>query len=260
MVDDTTPDRDDRLTTDRRGVLKSMAAGGFGITAASRIDLETPDRETTPYTDGTYRALVDLVLPPTPELAEELGEEHEPGGAAVGLAPFVISFLDTQVTLPTPTRFEESAPLSTAMANILDEAASELLARGENADDPDPARFEGGGTFASLSREDRRRAVSLGEEREEFALLIRVAVAAPMFVYYSERVGYEDYDDRQNRSFEADIQGWEQTGYEGREKGHSVLLGYELDEATDEFEVSTDADLPPTPDAADERIRRGERR
>jgi len=260
MTDRHTTHRDDQFATDRRSVLKSMGAGGFGITAGSRIDLETPDRETTPYTDGTYRALVDLVLPPTPELAAELGEEHEPGGAAVGLTPFVISFLDAQVTIPTPTQFEESAPLSTALANILDEAASELLARGENDDDPDPTRFEGGGTFASLSRADRRRAVSLGEGREDVALLIRVAVAAPMFVYYSERVGYENYDDRENRSFEADVQGWEQAGYEGREKGHSVLLGYELDEATDEFEVSDDADLPPTPDAADERIRRGERR
>jgi hypothetical protein len=250
----------DRYRTDRRSVLTSMAAGGFGLPAASRIDLAAPDRETTPHTDGTYRALVDLVLPPTPELADELGEEHEPGGAAVGLTPLVISFLDAQVTVPTPTQFEESAPLSTTLAGILDEAASELLARGENADDPDPTRFEGGGTFASLSRADRRRAVSLGEGREDVALLVRVAVAAPMFVYYSERVGYEDYDDRENRSFEADVQGWRQTGYEGRRKGHSVLVGYELEEATDEYEVSDDADLLPTPEAADERVRRGGRR
>jgi len=249
----------DRPTPERRDVLKSMAAGGFGITAGVNIDLDTPDRETTPYTDGTYRALVDLVLPPTPDLVDELGDEHEAGGLAVDLTPLVISFLDSQVTVPTPAQFEETAPLSTTLATILDEAAAELLARGENADQPTPGQFDGGGTFASLSREDRRRAVSLGEQRDDVALLIRVAVAAPMFVYYSERTGYEDYDDRDDRSFDDDIQGWEQTGYEGRKNGHAVLRGYEVDSYSDDFDAPREPRGPPTlPDQANDRASGGD--
>lgn len=242
----------------RRDVLQSMAATGFGITAGTTldsyvdvdVDIDAPDHEPTPYNEATYRALVDLVIPATPGLAEELGDEHGPGGLAVDLPPLVIAFLDKQVTIPTPVQFDQTTPLSDVLAAILDEAASELVAQGSNTDQPDPTRFEGGGPFASLSREDRRRAVSLGEQREEVALLIRVAAAAPMFVYYSERTGCEDYDDPAKRSFEDDVQGWEQTGYEGPAKGHAVLLGYEVQQATDNFDTTGDTPGPELPDAA----------
>ena len=41
------------------------------------------------YTRGTFAALVDAIVPETPELAD-LGDGHVPGGLAVGLEEAVI--------------------------------------------------------------------------------------------------------------------------------------------------------------------------
>ncbi|MFC5971605.1 hypothetical protein ACFPYI_09705 [Halomarina salina] len=46
--------------------------------------------ESDPHTADTYRAIVDAIVPRTPELEDELGPEHVPGGVDVGLEKFLI--------------------------------------------------------------------------------------------------------------------------------------------------------------------------
>ncbi|MFC6962438.1 hypothetical protein [Halocatena marina] len=78
----------------RRGVMKGIG----GLTALSMSNatvaraeevLENP-LPTDPHTRDTYRAIVDAVVPRTPELEDELGPEHVPGGLDIELEKFII--------------------------------------------------------------------------------------------------------------------------------------------------------------------------
>jgi hypothetical protein len=87
---------DDKNTpsTTRRGMMKGM--GGFAALSMSNTKLEDvgeilqQEVPTDPHTLDTYRAIVDAIVPRTPELADELGEEHVPGGLDVELEKFII--------------------------------------------------------------------------------------------------------------------------------------------------------------------------
>ena len=56
--------------------------------AASAADTA---EETDPTTRATYRAVVDAVVPATPELADDLGPEHEPGGLDIGMSEYLLA-------------------------------------------------------------------------------------------------------------------------------------------------------------------------
>jgi len=106
----------------------------------------------------------------TDKVGEELGEIHQYGGLDTGMTGMCIDilndFMSPEVSLPKVANTGETAPLSEALAAILDVAASELVARGGNEDEPEPGRFgPAGGPFASLSREDRFRALYDVENR-----------------------------------------------------------------------------------------------
>lgn len=185
------------------------------------------------HTRGTFAALVDAVVPETPELADR-GEEHVPGGLDVGLEGAVIdrvnNFLETHGAAAAVT---DAVPLAPAVATLLDVAAIELLIRrraeeGLNTPDKEFSR----GVFSRLSQEDRLRALRLLEdegivarlaERYDSASLGAVqflASSLPIlieFVYYSES---EDGDGSL---------GWEQTGYPGPAEGYAVGMGYEIE-------------------------------
>jgi hypothetical protein len=237
----------------RRGVLQGMGALGVGIgggvgsprqviegVQAALRGAEPTDHD--PHTVATWRAVVDAVVPRTPELGEELGEEHVPGGRAIDLSVGLIEFLDGFISpegaAPRLAPTGETAPLSAAVAAALDAAAAELLAREGNRDEPDPSRLDGGATFAALSRRDRFRAMADLEERGGTygGFVVALAAAFPAILYYSEWDGYDDFSEPPaERSFTGDVQSWEQTGYEGPTNGAAVLRGYELDEFAETY-------------------------
>lgn len=154
-------------------LLGLAGAGGFaalpGGAAASESAVGTAETSgaarADPHTEATFRAVADAMIPATPELAEELGEEHEPGALAVEVEKFLIQSFNSYFPT-TPATEDRNARGAEAVATVLDEAASELLARGENEEEPDPTRFPAGGTFASLAPKDRFRAIDLVERRE----------------------------------------------------------------------------------------------
>ncbi len=45
-----------------------------------------------PHTRVTLRAIANAVVPETPDLADELGPEHVPGGVAIVLEDFAITY------------------------------------------------------------------------------------------------------------------------------------------------------------------------
>lgn len=189
------------------------------------------------HTHGTFAALVDAIVPETPELADR-GEEHVPGGLAVGLEDAVVervnNFLETHGGASAVT---DTVPLAPAVATLLDIAAVELLVRrraedGLNTPDEGFSR----GVFSRLSREDRLRALRLLEAEGVFARLSDrydaaslgavkfIASSLPIlveFVYYSETTA----DENDDLSL-----GWKQAGYPGPADGYRVGMGYEVTE------------------------------
>lgn len=78
----------------RRGIMKGVgglaAVSMSGATVAEAQDVLNDRVPTDPHTRDTYRAIVDAIVPRTPELEDELGPEHVPGGLAVELEKFLI--------------------------------------------------------------------------------------------------------------------------------------------------------------------------
>jgi hypothetical protein len=229
-----------------------------------------------PHTVATFEAIIDAVVPNTEDdpietdkVGEELGHIHQLGGRDADMTGMCIDilndFMSPEVSLPKVANTGETAPLSEALAAILDVAASELIARGGNEDTPEPNRFNGaGGPFASLSREDRFRALydvenranQLGDGEAQVSetvgidngrysrtgsFVVALAVVFPPIVYYSDMNAYDDFIDNapSERDFDPGeynsapdgvetLIGWAQTGYPGITEGHDALLGYEL--------------------------------
>jgi hypothetical protein len=249
---DIDPGTEERVQAARRDVMKAVGGGAVGMGLTHRIESFLAGPEDTrprddPHTVATFRALVDLVVPETPDLAAELGEEHRAGGLNVEVERACIGFLDSAITLAIPPANDDTgAPLSEALADLMDSGASALLAQNRNENLPDPTRFEGGGPFASLSRLDRRRALAELEVQDDLSFVVAVLVVTPMLLYYSERTGYADFAAPPGeRGFTGAVQSWEQTDYPGPADGYAALRGYEVDEQTDEFDVGDRETLAP---------------
>jgi hypothetical protein len=286
-----------RRSQSRRGFLGGMAGMGVGVGTVtpgrvlqqvedllSQVDEEDLPADTDagphdPHTVATFEAIIDAVVPNTEDdpvttdkVGEELGHIHQLGGRDADMTGMCIDilndFMSPEVSLPKVANTGETAPLSEALAVIVDVAASELIARGGNQDTPEPARFgPAGGPFASLSREDRFRALydvenranQLGEGEAQVSeavgidngrysrtgsFVVALAVVFPPIVYYSDMNAYDDFienapsernfDPAENTSAPDGVEtliSWAQTGYPGITEGHDALLGYELDVA-----------------------------
>lgn len=113
-----------------RSLLKLIAARlGFGS-----IDV---------HTMVTFRAITDAVIPETPELGAELGPEHVPGGLAIDLDEFVITYVDNGFQLGSlgggPHR---KIPLASIVSRIFNVGALKTRDRDENISEPSIDRSE----------------------------------------------------------------------------------------------------------------------
>jgi hypothetical protein len=212
-----------------------------------------------PHTSVTFRAIVDAVVPETPELADELGSGHVLGGLSIGLDEFVITYVDDGFQLGLPHLGPQgNIPLADGVAHVLDAAALTLVDRGENAREPGRDRAaalhepgsvaamraeRAAGMFAKLSGEDRLRAISILDEFEleltpfeddlfEFdaGLVGQLVVGFTEMIYYSEWQGYDGFvrppSELTHPNDPAAVQSWRQTGYPGFSSGYAALRGY----------------------------------
>ena len=255
-------------------MLRGLAAGGAAAALPSTASAAETAKRTDPTTRATFRAIVDAVVPETPALAAELGSEHESGGLEVGLEDYLLAVtnsifsmwdapelviaagvdeeieagpveVDVSQEVRTEQDPEANARLAELVGKICDAAAAELLARGRNEESPDPTRFEAGGTFASLSRQDRFRALALLDEREveetrlpgpatesSGALVPQLLVAFTEGIYYSEWQGYDEFRvPPGERAFSETVDGerlqsWQQTDFPGIIDGAAAFRGY----------------------------------
>ncbi len=209
------------------------------------------------HTVLTFRAVADAVVPRTPDLADELGVEHVPGGPDVGLGDYLVGYVNGLFQFGLPgVGTRGNLPLAAPVAGALDAAALALLERGGNADGPsrehvldllDPvdsgSAADDAGTFATLSREDRLRAVDLLDEFEvelrsldgepfEFdaGVVGQLVVGFTEMIYYSEWDGYDEFPeppgDLVHPNDPSAVQSWRQTGYPGFSSGYAALRGY----------------------------------
>jgi hypothetical protein len=211
------------------------------------------------HTRVTFRAVTDAVLPETPELGEELGSEHVPGGIAIDLDEFVVTYIDDGFQLGLPhVGPRGNIPLADPIADVLDAAARTLVARDENVAEPDSNRpvsllnaddaspteiKDAAGEFATLSRNDRLRAISILDEFEievspvadelfEFdaGLVGQLVIGFTEMIYYSEWQGYDEFvqppSERVHPNDPSAVQSWRQTGFPGFANGYAALRGY----------------------------------
>ena len=222
-------------------------------------DTDESRPEVDSHTAVTFRAVADAVVPETPDLGEDPGPEHVPGGLANDLDEFHASYIDDGFQFGLPhIGFVGNVPLAGPVAEVLDLAAEALVQRGENTSTPSADRavslIEGdeataaevenaAGTFAKLSRQDRLRAISILDEFEvEFSpseddlfeldagLVGQLVVGFAEMIYYSEWEGYDKFDQppsgRVHPNDPAAVQSWRQTGYPGFADGYAALRGY----------------------------------
>ncbi|MFW5964614.1 MAG: hypothetical protein ACOCQM_07085 [Natronomonas sp.] len=251
------------FSTDRRTLIRGLGALGVGSMLSSPASAQPQPPETTPNTRATYRAVVDSVVPRTPELESELGPEHVPGGLSVGLDEYLVTFINELFSFGVPTVGEAgNMRLAEAVAVVLDVGAAKLVATGENDEPPsvdrvvelleptdlleldrltdDPESVLEQSLFAALSREDRLRAIagldSIEFDTAEFpgplteadaALVGQLVVGFTEVVYYSEWQGYEDITaPPSERAFSPDVDSWDQTDFPGVIDGAAALRGY----------------------------------
>jgi len=230
-----------------RGTAGIVGAGSLvpsrAVAQLEDLPLDGRTGSNDPHTSATYRAVVDLVIPETPELVSELGPEHETGGLEADidelLPRFIDEFVAPEAASPTITlgnqnvpgeTTEETVPLSEAVAGALEAAAEAFLASGRNEDDPEPGRFgPAGGAFASLSRRDRQT-VMTDLENNGGSFVVALVTAFPAILYYSEAPGYDDAlnPPSELELDETELPGWDQTGYPGPADGYAALRGYEV--------------------------------
>jgi hypothetical protein len=244
----------DEFSIDRRAVLRGVAGAGAAMALPSAEAAAQSARETDPTTRATYTAVVDAVIPEIDGVPEGLGPEDEPGGLNVGLDAYLVEYVNTLFSAGTPVRAEENLRLAEAVAKVCDVAATELIARGDNEEQPDPTRFESGGPFASLARTDRLRALALLDEKEidtaalssaaadvgvplpvlegTAGLVPQLVVAFTQVIYYSEWQGYEDISaPPSEREFSETVDGeklqsWRQTDFPGIIDGAAAFRGF----------------------------------
>lgn len=270
---------------DMGGVLRRLAGYRWFVREKARNGVLRFRRDRDLHTLVTFRAAVDAVVPNTPELGDELGPEHIPGGVDIDLAEYLVTYVDNGFQLGLPhVGPAGNAPLAKPVAKVLDKAALKLLLRGTNeaapsgdlpsalVDSTDPSRAQvagAAGPFARLSRMDRLRAINILDEIEpeftlpkgtvfEFSggLIGQLVVGFTTFIYYSEWEGYDDFDlppsERTHPNDPEAVQSWRQTGFPGFANGYPALRGYV---GTDEGSLGAGESWITIDESADSQVR-----
>jgi hypothetical protein len=261
-------------TLGRRSLLQGIAgAGAFTVLPGTARGTTPPT--TDPHTRVTFAAAVDAVVPPTPDLPENdetdaddvddgkqyghVGEEHVPGAVEVGVDEYMITYTNSLLGIGSEELgLTGELRLAELVGLVLDVAATELVARGENTVPLDPERvldladLDGilsdprnlaAGPFAKLSRTDRIRALAMLDEKEldtaqlpgpvvelDTGLIPQLIVGFSEVVYYSEWQGYDDItappSERSHPNDPEAVQSWRQTGYPGFADGYAAFRGY----------------------------------
>lgn len=119
------------------------------------------------HTRATFQALVDTIIPYTPNPYGKLGDVQVLGALNFNIYEYIIWELDHSIPIPIEQKMNLSnTSLSKSTAQLLDAGATQLIQTGKAKCPLNVWAFPGGGSFAVLSRSDRVRAITLLERLE----------------------------------------------------------------------------------------------
>lgn len=195
-----------------------------------------------PQTSAAFRALVDAVVPNTPELADRQGSVQSFGALDLHIDEYQIWTLDHYLSFIIVAA-EFNIYLANATAEMLNIAAKQLIDTEENKKPVNIASLPKEGAFAALEPSDRFRAITLLQQlKVDLSGLPIPFHNNPGFIlgltgiisilatkgYYSEWSGYGStrLETPEKRKIEHFPTGWKQVGYPGPSMGYHALRGY----------------------------------
>jgi len=204
---------------------------------------------TDSHTKVTFKALVDAILPNTPELANKFGEIQFWGALNLHIDEYLIWSLDHYLALKNGNEVH-NIPLSKSTAEILNISARQLTFIGGNKEPVNFHQFNCGDIFASLATNDRFRAITILEQLKvnlsNFPIpfcdnpgfvvsIINELNRLVMFGYYSEWSGYSStrLKSPNKRELEHFPISWKQVEYPGPSEGYHAMRGYLVDQFTE---------------------------
>lgn len=207
--------------------------------------IKLQNKNTLPQTEAVFRALVDAVIPKTPELAEKHGSIQSLGALDLHTDEYLIWVLDHQMSLSMVIK-NVNIYLANATADMLNIAAGQLIDTGGNKKPINPDADPDSGMFAALEPADRFRAITLLEQLQVdlaslpvpfhnnpgFVLaVIKVLTLLVIKGYYLEWSGYGStrLETPEKRKIEEFPTGWQQVGYPGPSLGYHVFRGNLVD-------------------------------
>ncbi|MDQ0062596.1 hypothetical protein [Paenibacillus harenae] len=196
----------------------------------------------SPHTIATFRALVEAIVPNTPELAP-FGAEQTIGASELGVQDYMIWELDHTLALFFGMELT-NFPLSAPTAGMLNSGAVQLVASGHAQHVPNESLWETS-PYSAIAPPDRIRVLAMLEElivdlgalpppyRDDggfVKFIVDYLVRGTMFGHYSEWSAYGTtrLDTPTERRLEHFPIGWRQAGYPGVSLGYRALMGFPL--------------------------------
>lgn len=207
------------------------------------------NKYTLPQTQAVFKALVDAIVPVTPELTEKQGSIQSCGALDSHTDEYQIWSLDHFLSLIIILK-SFNIHLADAAAEMLNIGAKQLLHMGGNKIPVNSAILPEKGAFAALAPSDRFRAITLLEQKEDdlailplpfhnyqgfvFTVIVSITFLA-IIGYYTEWSGYGStrMETPEKRQLEHFPTGWKQVGYPGPSKGYHALKGYLIEKFTE---------------------------
>jgi hypothetical protein len=202
-----------------------------------------------PQTKATFKALVDALIPRSPELAEIKGSIQSVGGIDLHADEYLIWSLNYELSINILGK-TFNVNLANATAEMLNIVARQLIDRGENGKPVKPYLGPEEGIFAALEPYDRLRAIRLLEKlevdlaslpipfRNNSGFVLTIAGVLAIHVidgYYTEwsGLGATRLETPEQRKIEDFPISWQQVGYPGPSKGYHALRGFLIEKFTE---------------------------
>jgi len=202
-----------------------------------------------PKTKSTFNALVNAIIPRTPETSEKQGSIQLSEAVASHTDEYEIWSLDHFLSLDISI-LNFSIYLANATAKMLEMASKQLIDSKKNKEPINFTILLEEGAFAALASNDRFRAITLLEQnkvditllpipfRNNPGFIFAITGGIAMFAtigYYTEWSGYGSsrMNTPEKRKLEHFPIGWKQVGYPGPSKGYHAFRGYLVEESTE---------------------------
>lgn len=203
----------------------------------------------SPHEKATLKALVDAMIPKTPQTEKKQGDTKAVGAADYNMDEYQAQSLNQSLSI-TIFKIFFSIHLARATTKMLDIAAKQLIDMGENKEAVDFDILHKNGEFVAIAQSDRFRAITLLEQLKvnpvrlpipfwnNRSLILSIIDSINVFSvlrYYSgwSQLGTPYVEMPEKCKTENLPESWRQIGYPGPSKGYHALRGYLVEKFTE---------------------------